>query len=799
LAYLAVLEPDPRAEARLCDALGGEHQVALAHSWSGLERLLAAEPLDGCIVDADSPGREEAVAEIRRIRQAHPGIAIVAHADLARGDPELFRFGRIGVGGIVLARPPVGHADHGGIRHAVERALCFARAERVRSALQGRHGAFGADAVAWAVEHARETPDVAAFAAAMGRSRRALGVALRADGLPEARRVLVWGRLLLAGACLARDHKTVEETAYALGYSSANALGRAMKRETGHTPSEVTSHGGTAFVQSALFPRRRARRHRSGEWKVLAALLLAAAHASCATSSAAPAPVPVHPVENPAQRRAPAPIPPVASPPPRRAPAPVPTTPRGALSRDVDRILDTPPFDQMHFGVLAVDAATGRTLYERNARRKFVPASNEKLLVTSAALALLGPDYRYRTALWGTGTEEDGVLDGNLVLVGTGDPTLCRPFWPSGEDALAALADSVLGAGVRHVTGALVVDASAWDSTSVGPTWEAEDLGAAYAATGGAFAIDDGVLHVRALGAPTPAQAPTLTWSPTGTAGFVVSQVVTAPADSTTRIRGAYLPESRRLVLEGQVRAGATDTTSVALRDPVRQATAALHRILGEQGVEVDGGWSVVWDPGVSLGRGCAANEMSSCPAATLVATLVSPPLSDIVQAILAPSQNWMAEQLIRTLGAVRGARGSWPEGIKVVKDFLQDDVGVDSLDLVVRDGSGLSSSDLVTPRALVSILRYMEAQPYGERFREALAQPSEEGSTLEDRLPELEGRLFAKTGTISNVNSLSGYLVGDDGREVVFSILSNGSGLPSARVRDAIDDVVRALAGRRP
>jgi D-alanyl-D-alanine carboxypeptidase/D-alanyl-D-alanine-endopeptidase (penicillin-binding protein 4) len=785
LAYLAVLEPDPRAEARLCDALGDQHEVALAHSWSGLERILAGEPLDGCIVDADWPGREEAVAEIRRIRQAHPGIAIVAHADVAQGDPELFRFGRIGVDGIVLAIPPGGYGNRGGIRHAVERALSFARAERVRSALQGRYGAFGADAVAWAVEHARGAPDVATFAAAMGRSRRTLRAALRADGLPAANRVLVWGRLLLAGAYLARDHRTVEETAYALGYSSANALGRAMKRETGHSPSEVASRGGMALVQSAIFPRRGVPRRRSRGWKTLVALLLAAVHTSCATSRAAPAAVPVS-----------VSIPPMAIPTPRPTSAP---TPGGPLRADIDRILDTPPFDQMHFGVLAVDAATGRTLYERNARRKFVPASNEKLLVTSAALALLGPDYRYRTALWSTGTPEDGVLDGNLVLVGTGDPTLSRPFWPSGEYALEALADSVLAAGIRHVTGSLVVDASAWDSTGVGPTWEAEDLGAAYAATGGAFAIDDGVLHVRALGAPTPVQAPTLTWSPTGTAGFVVSQVVTAPADSATRIRGAYLPESRRLVLEGRVRAGATDTTSVAIRDPVRQATAALYRILGERGVEVDGGWSVAWDPGASLGRGCVANEVSSCAAASQVAALTSPPLSDIVQAILAPSQNWMAEQLIRTLGAVRGTRGSWPEGIKVVKQFLQDDVGVDSLDVSVQDGSGLSASDLVTPRALVRILRYMEAQPYGERFREALAEPSEEGSTLEKRLPDLEGRLFAKTGTISNVNSLAGYLVGDDGREVVFSILSNGSGLPSARVRETIDDVVRALAGRRP
>lgn len=743
------------------------------------------------------------MAEIRRLRQAHPGIAIVAHADVAQGDLEVVRLGRIGVDGIVLAAQPFSHGTPGGIRHAVERALSFARAERVRSALQGRYGSFGAEALAWAVEHAPDAPDVAAFAGAMGRSRRALARALRADGMPLAGRVLVWGRLLLAGAYLARDHRTVEDAAYALGYSSANALGRAMKRETGYTPSEVARRGGLAFVQSALFPRRSARRRRrTREWKAVLIVLLATAHASCASPGARPATVPTpapdstsgapHASGAPSDSAAT----PVASPEPPAAAIAAPPTP---LSTTIDGILDAPPFDQMHFGVLAVDGATGRTLYAWNAQRKFVPASNEKLLVTSAALSLLGRDYRYRTALWTTGTREDGMVDGDLVLVGTGDPTLSRPFWPSGEDALGALADSLVSAGVHRVTGALVVDASAWDSTTVGPTWEADDLGEAYAATGGAFAIDDGLLHITAGGAPAPGGPPTLTWSPTGTGGFVESRVVTAPADSAMRIRGAYLPESRRLVLEGQVPAGATDTTSVAIRDPVRQATAALYRILGDHGVEVDGGWRVAWDPGEPLSQGCVTDSVAACPSATRVATLTSPPLSDVVQAILAPSQNWIAEQLLHTLGAVCGSRGSWPEGIKVVRQFLQDEVGVDSLDIVLRDGSGLSASDLVTPRALVRILRYMAAQPDGKAFRQDLAQPSEKGSTLDDRLPELRGRLFAKTGTISNVNSLSGYLVGHRGREVVFSILSNGSGLPSARVREAIDDVVRALAGRRP
>ena len=174
---------------------------------------------------------------------------------------------------------------------------------------------------------------------------------------------------------------------------------------------------------------------------------------------------------------------------------------------------------------------------------------------------------------------------------------------------------------------------------------------------------------------------------------------------------------------------------------------------------------------------------------------MVSPPLVDITQQLLERSQNWMAEQLIRTLGAERGEEGSWSEGVKVIQDFLVDEVGIDSLDVAPRDGSGLSAYNLVTPRALVRLLTFMANGPNAEAYRGALASPGEEDSTLERRLLDLEGRVFAKTGTISNVNSLSGYLVRDDGSEIVFSILSNGSGLSSSVVRAAIDDVVRQFA----
>ena len=461
----------------------------------------------------------------------------------------------------------------------------------------------------------------------------------------------------------------------------------------------------------------------------------------------------------------------------------------------VREVLQRPPIDQIHVGVVALEQGSGGTLFDHNGHRKFVPASNQKILVTATALSLLGPDHRFRTEVWATGSVGDGSIDGDLVLVASGDPSLSPRFWDSGTSALETLADSVRAAGIDYVAGAAFVDVSAWDSTTVGPTWEVEDLRYAYGSTGGAFAIDEGTLEAVVTAGPEPGSTAEVRWRPMGTHDFVESRVITVPADSTSRVRASYLPETRRIVLGGTVAAGTADTLSFATRDPVRQAAAAWARALERSGVQLEHGWEIGWHAGAAVGGGCRSGRLSECAAAHRVATLQSPPLIELVAAILEPSQNWMTEQLVRALGARLGEEGSWQGGIDVIEDFLVDEVGVDSLDVAPRDGSGLSAYNLVTPRAVVAILRHMRAGPYGLEFRAAMAEPGEEDSTLRRRLSDLEGRLFAKTGTISNVNSLSGYLLRENGREIVFSILTNGSGLPSSEVRNAIDDMVRILA----
>ena len=643
LASLAILQPDARAAARMMTALGGAHEVLVRSTWRALTEVLVAEAVDGCVVDADHPSRDEARTEIEAIRKQYPFLAIIAYADVA-GELEYYDLGELGVDDVLLA----GQLEADQIRNLVDQALAANSATRLAYELDGRFGAVGSRAVAWAIEHARSEPSVERFAAAMGRTQGSLVSALRRGGLPSPKTLLLWGRLLRAGTYLGRDRCTVEETAFLLGYSTASSLARAIKKNTGLTASEVAEQGGLACVQAVLFARPRRTAPKERILKVLALALAICSQVGCASAAGVGV---------------------------------------GGVDREaIDGILDAAPFDQMHFGVLAIDAQTGRTLFSRDGHRKFIPASNQKILVTATALSLLGPDYRYRTEVWRTGSPLGAFLEGDLVVLASGDPSLSDRYWDSGEAALSAIADTLRKGGLEHVAGSVFVDVSAWDSTSIGPTWEVADLPGRSAATGGAFAINEGEIELI-VGAGSAVGLPaSVVWSPLGSDDFVNSRLETSPPGSATRVRPSYLPESRQLVLEGRVEFGTVGT-------------------------------------------------------------------------------------------------------------FLTEQVGLDSLDIAPRDGSGLSAYNLVTPRALVRILQYMERGANAVTYRDALAEPGEEESTLERRLIDLEGRLFAKTGTISNVNSLSGYLVRVDGTEVIFSILSNGSGLPASRVRAAIDDVVRILA----
>ncbi|MEZ4426044.1 MAG: D-alanyl-D-alanine carboxypeptidase/D-alanyl-D-alanine-endopeptidase [Gemmatimonadota bacterium] len=465
-----------------------------------------------------------------------------------------------------------------------------------------------------------------------------------------------------------------------------------------------------------------------------------------------------------------------------------------AVIERVAAIIDRPPFDQMHWGIVAKDLHDGHLLLSLNAHHKFAPASNMKVLAGAAALSALGPEHRFRTPAFATGPLSGGTVRGALVVVGSGDPSFSDAFHPSWRTPFDRLADSLLAVGARRFDGPLVIDVAAWDSTSVPGSWMVEDLGWSWGASGGAFVVAGGQVALT-LDAPSTVGAEVPVRSePRLASGRLELDVRTAATD-TAIVHSRPLGENGRIRLSGRVPPRWRRTLRIAQGDPVRVAGELLYQVLTERGIRFDGGLAFAWEREAELPGGCAAGRIASCPAAHRLATLTSPPLMELLDAALGPSDNWIMDQLTRALAQSSTGTGGWEQAGDAVAEELGRAYNVLAYDVDVVDGSGLSAYNLATPRALVDVLTQIRIRPEGERFRRALAEPGEAGTTLSGRLGSLGGRVFAKTGSLTHTNSLSGYLVRDNGRELVFSILTNASGLDGRAVRDVIDALVVELA----
>lgn len=470
-----------------------------------------------------------------------------------------------------------------------------------------------------------------------------------------------------------------------------------------------------------------------------------------------------------------------------------------SLARRLDARLDGEGLDRHLWGVAVTDLE-GRLLYGRNAERLFIPASNTKLVVSAAAIVMLGPDYQVRTSLYGTGPVVDGELQGDLVLYGRGDPTFSKRCYDPDEakpgvcdeDPAARLRDlarQLRERGVRRVAGDLVGDGSYFDDELVHPAWETYDLNWWYAAPVSGLGFNDNAVDIAVAAADSGESQPRLELSPDVGLAALENRAVIGPRDSRRTFDILRTADGERYVASGVLPIGASGRTEyAAVLDPSRFAALALHRALIAEGIAVRGAVRSTVDP----------FDHAAARATPALAEVTSRPLRDWVFPVLNTSQNWFAEVLVKHLGKVHGTAGSWREGLAVERRFLIDSVGIDSTQFALSDASGLASNNLVTPRAFAQLLAWMRRHPQYEAFAAGLPQSGATGS-LRRRFvgTPLEGRVRAKTGSISRVNTLSGYVERADGRVVVFSIQANHHTLGSSRMIPAIDSVVVEL-GRR-
>jgi D-alanyl-D-alanine carboxypeptidase/D-alanyl-D-alanine-endopeptidase (penicillin-binding protein 4) len=473
-----------------------------------------------------------------------------------------------------------------------------------------------------------------------------------------------------------------------------------------------------------------------------------------------------------------------------------------SLAKRLDARLDAPPFDRQLWGLAVVDDQ-GRLLHGRNERRLFIPASNTKIVVAAVASALLPPDWTVSTGVYAGGPVANGVVEGDLVLYGRGDPAMDKRCFATDTTAagvcdtdafarLRELADTLRARGIREVHGDLVGDGSYFEPLTVHPDWEGFDLNWWYAAPVSGLGFNDNSVDFTWGPGPDTGAPAVISMTPDlGDIAFENRTVTVGPGgESDIGDRFYRTPGTMQIWAEGTVaRDHGPQTESFAMPDPNLFTARALRKMLGEAGIAVTGTTRSTTDS--MLYRAVRGD--------TPLAEVRSRPLRDWVFPVLNTSQNWFAEMLLKQLGRRFGAAGSWEEGLAVERRFLIDSVKVDSTEFSLRDGSGLSSGNLVTPLAFTRILRFIRSHPRYATFAAGLPQSGHTGS-LRRRFvgTPLEGRVRAKDGSIGRVNTLSGYVELAGGRVLTFSVQANHHTLGRSTILAAIDSLVVEMAKGR-
>jgi len=444
------------------------------------------------------------------------------------------------------------------------------------------------------------------------------------------------------------------------------------------------------------------------------------------------------------------------------------------------------------WGVLVVSLDRGDTLFALNEYESFVPASNLKLFTTAAALQSLGPDFRFGTYLLADGPIRDGRLDGDLVLYGTGDPTLSERFHDSANEVWLSFADSLARRGVTEVTGGLVADASYFGPVGLSLGWQDSYRSDAYAALPGALSFNDNAVSLRILPGEAAGHRPRMEFFPAGGRGIALVNTARTVAGGRTRLvirRAAY---DGPIMVSGQIAAGSRDVwRQVAVASPARYSAATLRDALAERGIRVLGGIQVVdkADASPLTGRAGRAPGLDS-QRTTLLAAHRSPPLLEVLNVVNQRSHNLYAEQVLRTLGRVETGVGTLEAGTRAAVARLAD-AGVELSGLRMRDGSGLSADNRVEPATIVSLLAAMAGTPSGQAFLGTLPEAGNTRGLRRMAKTSAQGRLWAKTGTIERVSALSGYVRAANGELLGFSIMANG--VPSTWTAKRVEDALGA------
>ncbi|MGD1701104.1 D-alanyl-D-alanine carboxypeptidase/D-alanyl-D-alanine endopeptidase [Dapis sp. BLCC M229] len=448
------------------------------------------------------------------------------------------------------------------------------------------------------------------------------------------------------------------------------------------------------------------------------------------------------------------------------------------LTNAIDAVINRPIFNRSRWGILVETLSSKTTIYSRDAEYYFIPASTAKLLTTAAALQQLRPQFRIRTSIYGDGK-------GNIYVVGRGDPSFT-------ETQLKSLAEQLKQQGIENID-RLIADDSYFQGMIVNPNWEWEDVQAGYGAPINSLIFNqnaiDLVLSPQGLGQPlkvtfvNPAESKE--WQIENN-----SLTVAKNEKEFVEVGRDFIQPIIRI--SGQLRIGsASEPVYVAVVEPVDNFLNKFRQVLESEGIRVS--------------RIVKNSQTTSNLNLTELAFVESPTVGELIEEVNRKSNNVYAETLLRQLGVrsrlvpkKKSDNQTLAKSLEEVKVILTR-LGVTPNSFRLNDGSGLSRHNLVSPEALVQTLRIMANSPWANIYRNSLPVAGVSG-TLSRRFRNsfAEGNVQAKTGTISGVSGLAGYIQPRNFQPLVFSIIVNQSDLETKDLRTAIDEIVLFLTQLR-
>ncbi|MCI0417599.1 D-alanyl-D-alanine carboxypeptidase/D-alanyl-D-alanine-endopeptidase [bacterium] len=461
---------------------------------------------------------------------------------------------------------------------------------------------------------------------------------------------------------------------------------------------------------------------------------------------------------------------------PGESPAALPPSrdPLNELRFQLDRVLADPAFDNAFWGVAIQSMETGQILYEQNAGKLLMPASNMKLITAVTCLKKLGPDFVYETEIKVDGKIKNGALHGNLIIAGNGDPTFSSRFGEGDSfRTFTSWATRLKESGITKISGNIIAVDDAFDDERIGFGWSWDDLPYYYATETSALQFAENSITVT-LVAGQPGEPVTVKMDPETSYVTVVPDIRVEEGLENASVNWSYKPEMKMIYASGALPLNGQDYGSFAIHNPAAYFASALKDSLTQNGIEV-------------MGEAYRARDRAFKTAGTeqLLFTHKSPPLREILSILLKVSQNLYAETLLKTLG-----KGSFASGIQQVEATLIE-MGIAPQNFIVKDGSGLSRYNYVTAKGLLQLLERMYRDPHFESFYNALAIAGVDG-TLKSRMKggSAENNIHAKTGSLSNVRSLAGYARTRDGEMVAFVLIANNYSAPSETAH-YIQDVI--------